>query len=238
MDDCNILNCIYYYYYIFFVGLEPIIMEPKLTIDESLETDVESIEKIILNMGAENIVCILTTTSCFAPRKCDSLEVVGALCKIHDIYHVVNNAYGLQSGKCTYTIQQAAHHGRVDIFVQSTDKNLMVPVGGAIIAGFNKELVQKVRQNYPGRASSSQMLDVFITMLSMGSNAYSSLLKKRRENFLYLKSQLEILASKFDEHVIDPQNQISIGKKNFLSTVVSYVINILLQLFRFVALQE
>ena len=40
--------------------------------------------------------------------------------------------------------------GRVDLFVQSTDKNLMVPVGGAIIAGFDKKIVEKVGKTYPG----------------------------------------------------------------------------------------
>ena len=32
---------------------------------------------------------------------------------------------------------------RVDAFVQSTDKNLMVPVGGSIIAGFKDSEVQR-----------------------------------------------------------------------------------------------
>jgi hypothetical protein len=40
--------------------------------------------------------------------------------------------------------------GRVDAFVQSTDKNFMVPVGGTIIAGFDKLFINKVSQSYPG----------------------------------------------------------------------------------------
>ncbi|CAG7830853.1 unnamed protein product [Allacma fusca] len=192
-------------------GLQPLIIEPKL-IGEELQTNTDEIERIIADYGTDKILCILATTSCFAPRACDTLEVIGRLCKSHNLFHVVNNAYGLQSGKCAYSISQAAHHGRVDIFVQSTDKNLMVPVGGAIIAGFNKTLVQKIRQNYPGRASSSQFLDVFITLLSMGSNEYTRLLKKRSENYKYLKNRFGALAEKFSEHIIQtPNNQISIG---------------------------
>ncbi|VDK45038.1 unnamed protein product [Dibothriocephalus latus] len=41
------------------------------------------------------------------------------------------------------------------LYIQSTDKNLMVPVGGAIIAGFSEELVKQVAESYPekeGRA--------------------------------------------------------------------------------------
>ena len=40
--------------------------------------------------------------------------------------------------------------GRVDAFVQSGDKNFMVPVGGAIIAGFDTNLLQLISENYPG----------------------------------------------------------------------------------------
>ena len=40
--------------------------------------------------------------------------------------------------------------GRVDAFVQSTDKNFMVPVGGTIIAGFDKSFISKISQCYPG----------------------------------------------------------------------------------------
>ena len=40
---------------------------------------------------------------------------------------------------------------RVDAFVQSTDKNLMVPVGGSIISGYDSEFVRNISQNYPGK---------------------------------------------------------------------------------------
>lgn len=36
------------------------------------------------------------------------------------------------------------------LYVQSTDKNLMVPVGGAIIAGFSMSLVKEIAESYPG----------------------------------------------------------------------------------------
>lgn len=44
--------------------------------------------------------------------------------------------------------------GRVDAFVQSTDKNLLVPVGGAIIAGFDKGFVERISKMYPGKSYS------------------------------------------------------------------------------------
>ena len=82
-------------------------MEPRI-VGEELITDIEAIEKVINDRGPDNILCVLTTTSVFAPRSCDLVEDVGRQCKVRNIFHVVNNAYGLQSGKCTYAISQAA----------------------------------------------------------------------------------------------------------------------------------
>ena len=48
-------------------GLEPVVLENILEGDE-LRTDVEAMKAAIERLGAENIVCVLTTTSCFAPR--------------------------------------------------------------------------------------------------------------------------------------------------------------------------
>lgn len=45
---------------------------------------------------------------------------------------------------------QGARVGRIDAFVQSLDKNFMVPVGGAIIAGFDEPFIQEISKMYPG----------------------------------------------------------------------------------------
>jgi O-phospho-L-seryl-tRNASec:L-selenocysteinyl-tRNA synthase len=44
----------------------------------------------------------------------------------------------------------------------------MVPVGGALIYGNNKKLIKSVGEMYPGRASAAPILDLFITLLSLG----------------------------------------------------------------------
>ena len=46
---------------------------------------------------------------------------------------------------------QAQRVGRVDVFVQSTDKNFMVPVGGAVVAAFDTSLTEKIGKLYPGQ---------------------------------------------------------------------------------------
>ena len=51
---------------------------------------------------------------------------------------------------CLFALQ-AQRVGRVDVFVQSTDKNFLVPVGGAVVAGFDTLLVEKIGKLYPGK---------------------------------------------------------------------------------------
>lgn len=48
-------------------GFEPVVVENVLEGDE-LRTDVEAVERKIEELGAENILCVHSTTSCFAPR--------------------------------------------------------------------------------------------------------------------------------------------------------------------------
>ena len=192
-------------------SLQPLVVENLLNCDQ-LETDYKGIEAAILEVGAERVCCVLTTTSCFAPRAHDSLEHVARVCDKHDVPHLVNNAYGIQSSKCMHLIEQAQRVGRLDLFVQSTDKNLLVPVGGAIVAGFDKTLLAKVGSTYAGRASSAPTLDVFITLLSLGKNGYEKLLKERKDMFVYLKHELSKVAGKYGERVLHtPQNTISMA---------------------------
>ncbi|XP_052773965.1 O-phosphoseryl-tRNA(Sec) selenium transferase-like [Mya arenaria] len=183
-------------------GLEPVVIENKLEGDE-LRTDEVAMETKIQELGPENIVCVMTTTSCFAPRAPDRLEEVAVLCKKFTIPHLINNAYGLQSSKCTHLIQQAARTGRVDVFVQSLDKNFLVPVGGCIVAGFDPNLIQDISKSYPGRASAGPSLDLFITLLSMGSAGYRQLLQERKQMYTYLGEQLRLCADRNDLRVLD-----------------------------------
>jgi O-phospho-L-seryl-tRNASec:L-selenocysteinyl-tRNA synthase len=88
-------------------GLQPVIIETNMCGDE-LRTDLTAMERQMATLGAENIACVLTTTSCFAPRASDSVEQVAVLCSRYNIPHLINNAYGLQSSRCMHLIQEAA----------------------------------------------------------------------------------------------------------------------------------
>lgn len=71
----------------------------------------------------------------------------------------------------------------------------MVPVGGAIIvAPQNSVIPNAVAKLYPGRASISPILDLFITLLSMGAKTWRHLLSERETSFQHLKSEMERFA--------------------------------------------
>lgn len=192
-------------------GLEPIVVEPLIEGDQ-LQTDLEKISEIIREKSPENILCVVSTTSCFAPRAPDRIPEISKICQDNNIFHVINNAYGVFDSKCCYLINEGIRVGRVDIVVQSTDKNLMVPVGGAIVASPDRQRIDKVSQIYPGRASASPVIDAFITFLSMGKEGYTNLCEQRKEVFIYCKEKLGAFAASHNEKVfVTPNNGISIA---------------------------
>ncbi|XP_048398642.1 O-phosphoseryl-tRNA(Sec) selenium transferase isoform X1 [Stegostoma tigrinum] len=192
-------------------GFEPVVIENLLEGDE-LRTDLRTVESKIQQLGAKNILCVHSTTSCFAPRAPDRLEELAQICAKYDIPHIVNNAYGVQLSKCMHLIQQGARIGRIDAFVQSSDKNFLVPVGGAIVAGFDDVFINEISKMYPGRASASPSTDVLITLLSLGVNGYKRLLKERKEMFTYLSTELKKLAEAHGERLLETShNPISLA---------------------------
>jgi O-phospho-L-seryl-tRNASec:L-selenocysteinyl-tRNA synthase len=192
-------------------GCVPVVVEMKKVGDE-LCTDTEAIESEIERLGAENIVAVVSTTSCFAPRAPDDVVSISRLCASKSVPHVINHAYGLQLSKSCHELNEACRVGRVDAWVASTDKNFMVPVGGAIVGSPSESIVDAVSKLYPGRASISPVLDLFITLVSMGTNGLKRLLQQRKEVFTQLKEGIEKVAVENNERVLSsPHNAISIG---------------------------
>lgn len=192
-------------------GLKPIVIELKpIEGTDGLGTDLDGMRSAIEKVGAEEVLCICTTTSTFAPRVPDFIDEVAVLAKELNVPHVINNAYGLQCSKCTHLVETGCRRGRVDAFVQSTDKNFMVPVGGAIVAGPSSTLVDKVSGLYPGRASMSPVLDLFITLLSLGAPGWTGLLQERKENAKWFEERLSSVSDKLGLRVLKvPANRIS-----------------------------
>lgn len=96
--------------------------------------------------------------------------------------------------------------------VQSSDKNFMVPVGGAIISCPDPKMVSQISMLYPGRASISPILDLFITFLSMGEEGLQRMWKERQRLVLIMTEKLKCFAQRRGERIIEsPRNSISIG---------------------------
>ena len=56
----------------------------------------ESINKILEDPEYKGkVLCVISTTSCFAPRAIDSVVDIAIATKKAEVFHVVNNAYGL-----------------------------------------------------------------------------------------------------------------------------------------------
>ena len=101
----------------------------------------------------------------------------------------------MQSKSTAKLVNRACTVGRVDVVVQSTDKNFMVPVGGAIITSPDADMIDAISRSYAGRASMDPVLDVFITLLSMGECGLKALLNERERCFSILKHELKELSN-------------------------------------------
>lgn len=179
-----------------------------------------ALEAQLAALGAERVLCVLSSTSCFAPRAPDKLVPIARLCMASGVPHVVNNAYGVQSRTLMKLIEAAGQNGRVDAVVQSTDKNLCVPVGGAIVASFgkgqgaahSKALLASVGATYAGRASVSPIADAFCTLLYLGADGYAKLVDEREANMAALAEAVGRVAERHGERLIaSPANPISIA---------------------------
>lgn len=76
----------------------------------------------------------------------------------------------------------------------------------------DEKLLAKLNSLYPGRASISPIVDLFITLLSMGRAGFARLLKERKENFVYLQETVAKVLEPLGERVlVTPSNKISLA---------------------------
>ena len=196
-------------------GFDVRVVSPILVGDQ-LETDVDGMARAVVDAGGpDQVICAVTTTSCFAPRGCDDVESVAKLCRHIGIAHVINHAYGVQSAWLCAEVTRAARRGVVSACVQSTDKNFLVPVGGALIADFKGDdggTVGGVRSLYPGRAAMTPVLDLCQTLLYLGRDGWARIREERMEVFGYLRDALRKLAERTGQKLLEtPRNPISVA---------------------------
>jgi len=191
-------------------GLTCVVVPTKRQGD-SVGTDLEALQRA-LQEYTDRVLAVITTTSCFAPRVPDQVDRVAQLCREHNVPHLVNHAYGLQCATTCQRLNRACTVGRVDAIVCSTDKNFLVPVGGAIVLSPSESVVAGIGQLYAGRASAAPLVDLFITLLSMGLNGYRQLLAERQTLRQTFPARLQEVAARHGERVLDcPDNTISFG---------------------------
>ncbi len=154
---------------------------------------------------------VISLTSFFPPREHDNIKEISKFAKKNDLVHIVINAYGVQSPEWMKLIRVGIDAGKVDAIIQSTDKNVLTPVGGAIIASPSEEIITKISQAYAGRASAAPIVNFLISMLSLGIEGYQKLLKEQQHNRKLLESKLKGVAEKINEKILDVFNPVAVA---------------------------
>lgn len=200
-------------------GFDVIVVEGKIIGDE-IVTDLDGIEAAILKENSK-IHSIVSCISCFAPRAPDSIVQISQLCKKYSIAHIINSAYGATSDRaCNLLNGAVSGNGRVDAAVMSLDKNFLVPVGGAIVFGPEKEIIERISGRYAGRAGHSHIIDLFITLIGLGREGIVKLKRDRIACFDNYKKRLneefgnEIQLMKSDKNDISMALKMQTGSIN------------------------
>lgn len=186
------------------IGLEPKIIEGELK-DDAVIVSPGRVEEAI----DEETVAILSTTTFFPPREPDDVKEIAKIAQEKNIPHVINNAYGVQSREIMKRIRSAVDAGRVDAVVQSTDKNFLTPIGGAIIAAPKQETLDSISEQYAGRATAAPVTQFLAAILALGTKNYENLRDEQEKNREYLEESLKKIAEEYGERVLKVYNPIA-----------------------------
>ena len=168
------------------------------------------IEDIIDNLD-DDCFAVISVTSFFPPREHDDIKEISKFAQEHNLIHIVINAYGVQNPEWMKIIRSAIDAGRVDAIIQSTDKNFLTPVGGAVIASPIKEIIKKISKTYAGRASATPVVNFLISMLSLGITGYQKLIEEQQQNREILERKLREVAENINERVLDIFNPVAVA---------------------------
>lgn len=188
------------------MGLKTKIIEGKI-FEDAVRIPIEDIETSI----DDDCFAIISLTSFFPPREPDNIKDISKFAQRNGLVHIIINAYGVQSPEWMKLIRSAIDAGRVDAVIQSTDKNFLTPVGGALIASPNKKIIEKISQTYAGRASASPVVDFLISMLSLGIHGYQKLIEEQQHNRKILEEKLASVAENIDEKILKVNNPVAVA---------------------------
>ncbi|XES77071.1 MAG: O-phosphoseryl-tRNA(Sec) selenium transferase [Candidatus Bathyarchaeia archaeon] len=187
-------------------GLQEKIIEGQVYGD-AVNVPAEEIEKAV----NENTAAILSTTTFFQPREPDKIKDIARIAQEKNVPHIINNSFGVQSREIMKLVRGAVDAGRVDAIIQSTDKNFLTPVGGAIVASPNEEFLNNVSEAYAGRATAAPIVQFLAAILSIGVGGYEELRNQQEENRKFLESSLKEVAEKHSQRILDTYNPISVA---------------------------
>ena len=179
---------------------------PTVIEEDAVRMDLGEFEKCIKKTNA---CAVLATTTFFPPRESDPVKQIARLCLDHDIPLIINNAYGVQSQDIMMEIRSAIDAGRVDAVVQSSDKNFLAPVGGSIVVSPKPEMIEWTSDTYAGRASAAPVIQTLAALLSLGYERYKELQRQQIENLTLLKNNLENIAERLGQRVLDVKNPVA-----------------------------
>ncbi|MFW9945900.1 MAG: O-phosphoseryl-tRNA(Sec) selenium transferase [Candidatus Odinarchaeota archaeon] len=209
------------------MGVKRKTIEGKL-FGDAVRVPIEDIKSKLDN----DCFAVISITSFFPPREFDNIKEISKFAKENDLIHVVINAYGVQSPEWMELIRSGIDAGRVDAIIQSTDKNILTPVGGAIIASPNKDIITKISQAYAGRASATPVVNFLISMLSLGTEGYQKLINDQQKNRKLLKEKMSEVADKLNERILNIFNPVAVAmslknlKKEYLSNLGGALYNL------------
>ena len=186
-------------------------MYPKIVKGKIFEDAVRIPIEDIINSYDDECFAIISLTSFFPPREHDQIKEISKFAKDKNLIHIVINAYGVQSPEWMNLIRSAIDAGQVDAIIQSTDKNMLTPIGGAVIASPSEKSITKISQAYAGRASATPVVNFLISMLSLGIKGYEQLLSEQQKNRKLLDQKLQNLAQKLNERVLDIFNPVAVA---------------------------
>uniref|UniRef100_A0A0K0G063 O-phosphoseryl-tRNA(Sec) selenium transferase n=1 Tax=Strongyloides venezuelensis TaxID=75913 RepID=A0A0K0G063_STRVS len=188
-------------------GFDVIVIEGVPENEDELSYINSNIEELrnVLSKYSGDVFCIVSCTQCFAPREPDDIVEISRIAKENNIYHIVNNAYGVSVGSINEMFNKVSESNdcRIDSIVQSLDKNFQTPVGGSIIATLKQSSIIKFAKSYPGRASAVPSRDFVITILHQGAINLMNTTSQREKLYALLKDLLiNRIASKYNEKVL------------------------------------
>ncbi|MFX0003366.1 MAG: O-phosphoseryl-tRNA(Sec) selenium transferase [Candidatus Hermodarchaeota archaeon] len=189
-----------------FMGFKPKIV-PGQIFGDAVRIPVENIKSSL----DDDCFGIISITSFFPPREYDNIKEISKFAQKNNLIHIVINAYGVQSPEWMKIIRSGIDAGRVDAIIQSTDKNFLTPVGGAVLASPLKENITKISQTYAGRASATPVVNFLISMLSLGISGYQKLIQEQKKNRIILETELRKIAEKINERILDIYNPIAVA---------------------------